>query len=109
MALVGADSDQFDPSLPPLLQGGRSTAGGEIMVGDAPAAGAPRPRESSSLLIETPIRSGQSIVFPGGDVTVVQLRHPLTDRKRGGENDNVAKTIQAISDGALQSHTGSPS
>jgi len=71
MALVGADADQSDPSLPPLLQGGRSSAGGEIMAGDAPAAGAPRPREPSSLLIETPIRSGQSIVFPAGDVTVV--------------------------------------
>jgi septum site-determining protein MinC len=77
MGIEGADSDQLGPSLPPLLQGGRSTAGGEIAAtgADAPAAaangGAPRPREPSSLLIETPIRSGQSIIFPSGDVTVV--------------------------------------
>ena len=31
---------------------------------------APR-REGTSLLIETPLRSGQSVVFPNGDVTVV--------------------------------------
>src|SRR5262249_53557514 len=48
-----------------LLQGGRElstmTSGG----------GAPRPKEPSSLLIETPIRSGQSIAFPAGDVIVL--------------------------------------
>lgn len=78
MGLEGAEPDQLGPSLPPLLQGGRATTGAELpaMTSDA---GAPRPREQTreqtsepgSLLIETPIRSGQSIVFPAGDVIVL--------------------------------------
>jgi septum site-determining protein MinC len=78
MGLAGAEPDQLTPSLPPLLQGGRSTPGGEIIAtacagaSVAPAvAVAPQQREPSSLLIEHPIRSGQSIVFPSGDVTVL--------------------------------------
>src|SRR5262249_22515071 len=31
----------------------------------------PRRQEPSSLLIESPIRSGQSVIFPNGDVTVL--------------------------------------
>jgi septum site-determining protein MinC len=71
MALEGAHANQLDPLLPPLVQGGRS-CGGEI-TSAADAAGIPgaRRQEPSSLLIETPIRSGQSIVFPSGDVTVL--------------------------------------
>jgi septum site-determining protein MinC len=78
MGLAGAEPDQLAPSLPPLLQGGRSTPGGEIIAtacagaSVAPAAAvAPQQSEPSSLLIEQPIRSGQSIVFPSGDVTVL--------------------------------------
>jgi septum site-determining protein MinC len=74
MGLEGAQPDQVSPCLPPLLQTSRSGAGRDIMPlgGDAAgrAFGAPQ-REPSSLLIETPIRSGQSIVFPNGDVTVL--------------------------------------
>ena len=70
MGIEGAAPDQLRPSLPPLLQGGRATTGAELpaMTSDA---GAPRPSEPGSLLIETPIRSGQSIAFPGGDVVVL--------------------------------------
>jgi septum site-determining protein MinC len=78
MGLEGADPDQLGPSLPPLLQGGRPTAGGEIIAAAsadaslvASSAGPQQQREPSSLLIESPIRSGQSIVFPTGDVTVL--------------------------------------
>jgi septum site-determining protein MinC len=69
MGLEGAQPDQLSPSLPPLLQGGRPSAGGELLA-DTGAAASPS-REAGSLLIETPIRSGQSIVFPAGDVTVL--------------------------------------
>ncbi|MGA7486802.1 MAG: septum site-determining protein MinC [Xanthobacteraceae bacterium] len=78
MGLEDAHPDQLDPSLPPLLKGGRPVAGSEAAApspGDHPAAAAiakPRQRqEPSSLLIESPIRSGQSIIFPYGDVTVL--------------------------------------
>jgi septum site-determining protein MinC len=69
MGLEGAPPDQLSSSLPPLLQGGRPSAGGELLA-DTAGAAAPPSREGS-LLIETPIRSGQSIVFPAGDVTVL--------------------------------------
>jgi septum site-determining protein MinC len=78
MGLEGAHPDQLDPSLPPLLKGGRPTAGGEAITlspggqpAAAPAAESPQRQELSSLLIETPIRSGQSVIFPYGDVTVL--------------------------------------
>ena len=65
MGLEGAQPDQLSPSLPPLLQGGRELS---AMTSDG---GALRPKEPTSLLIETPIRSGQSITFPAGDVIVL--------------------------------------
>ena len=76
MGLEGADPDQLSPSLPPFLESARSSAGRDLTTtGWDPAtsriAGPPPPREPTSLLIETPIRSGQSVVFPSGDVTVL--------------------------------------
>jgi septum site-determining protein MinC len=73
MGLEGVDADELGPALPPLLKGGRPTSGGDTAVAcdhanAAPAAGRPEP---SSLLIESPIRSGQSVIFPYGDVTVL--------------------------------------
>jgi septum site-determining protein MinC len=37
----------------------------------ADAAGSSRRQEPSTLLVETPIRSGQSVIFPYGDITVL--------------------------------------
>ena len=78
MGLEGIDEAQLDPALPPLLRGGRPAAGGEPAVGrgsDRPgedrAAVAPERQGPTSLLIETPIRSGQSVIFPYGDITVL--------------------------------------
>jgi septum site-determining protein MinC len=76
MGLEGADADQLGPSLPPLLKGGRPSGAGEA-VESAPcdmaksAADAPQRPEATSLLLESPIRSGQSVIFPYGDVTVL--------------------------------------
>jgi septum site-determining protein MinC len=78
MGLEGVDPDQLGPTLPPLLKGGRPVAAGEAIPpssGDQPAAAeAAQPsqrQEPSSLLLESPIRSGQSVIFPYGDVTVL--------------------------------------
>jgi septum site-determining protein MinC len=75
MALEGAEADQLGSSLPPVLKRGRSTAGGETVLppsSDTGVAAAPfRRREPSSLLIESPVRSGQSVIFSNGDVTVL--------------------------------------
>ena len=78
MGLEGVEADQLGPSLPPLLKGGRPASGSETaalaasdQANGASAAGAPQRPEPSSLLIESPIRSGQSVIFPYGDVTVL--------------------------------------
>lgn len=74
VGIEGADESQLGPNLPPLLKGGRPTDAPEGGPATASAAAAPEPSGRSapqSLLIETPIRSGQSVIFPYGDVTVV--------------------------------------
>ena len=71
MGIEGAKPDKLGPKMPPVLKGGRPAAidGSRTSVSrELPQA--PR-REGTSLLIETPLRSGQSVVFPNGDVTVV--------------------------------------
>jgi septum site-determining protein MinC len=60
--------------LPPVLRGGRGTQDLDLPEPEPPAAteAAPRLREQpSSLLIEEPVRSGQSVAFVEGDVTVL--------------------------------------
>jgi len=71
MGIEGAEPDKLGPKMPPVLKGGRPAAidGSRASVSREPPQ-APR-REGTSLLIETPLRSGQSVVFPNGDVTVV--------------------------------------
>jgi septum site-determining protein MinC len=75
MALEGTEADQLGPSLPPVLKRGRPTAGETVFPPSShKGVATPRPlrrQEPSSLLIENPIRSGQSVVFPNGDVTVL--------------------------------------
>jgi septum site-determining protein MinC len=76
MGLEGANADQLGPSLPPLLKGGRPSGAGEAAESAAydtlkSAADAPQRAEATSLLLESPIRSGQSVIFPYGDVTVL--------------------------------------
>jgi len=74
VGLEGADSAQLTPSLPPLLKGGRPAADEQTRgpaTPDSSAAAALARNEPNSLLVETPIRSGQSIVFPYGDITVL--------------------------------------
>ena len=62
MGLENTEADGLDHKVPPLLKGGRPATGAEA---------ASRREEPNSLVIERPIRSGQSIVFLNGDVTVL--------------------------------------
>src|SRR5215469_15300003 len=74
MAIEGIEADRLGPSFPPVIKRGRATAG-ETIVPSSEKNGASARRgvrqEPNSLLIESPIRSGQSIIFPNGDVTVL--------------------------------------
>jgi septum site-determining protein MinC len=75
MALEGIEADRLGPSFPPVIKRGRPTASEAILPPSSEKNGANARRgarqEPSSLLIESPIRSGQSIIFPNGDVTVL--------------------------------------
>ena len=70
MGLEGIEQSELGPDLPPVLRGGRA-----VTVAEQPEAAPPDPRppqkEPASLLLESPVRSGQSIVFPDGDITVL--------------------------------------
>ncbi|MPZ39521.1 MAG: septum formation inhibitor MinC [Rhizobiales bacterium] len=73
IGLEGTDSSELDTSLPPLLTGGRPSErqATPAAATTKPTAAPDIPDEPSSLLIETPVRSGQTVVFPSGDVTVL--------------------------------------
>jgi len=69
LGVEGIEPQDATP-LPPVLRGGRTTQDIES-IEVAPAAEAPRKQEAASLLIDAPVRSGQSVVFIDGDVTVL--------------------------------------
>jgi septum site-determining protein MinC len=85
MGLEGADPTLIGFDLPPLLRGGRAASTVEMLHGSQEKKPAPSVEPASpvaveapvakpqnaSLMLEDPVRSGQSIVFPDGDVTVL--------------------------------------
>jgi septum site-determining protein MinC len=66
LGLEGLDPDKMGPGLPPLVSGGRNC----LIEAQAEPKAVIKP-QPKSLLLEQPVRSGQSIVFTEGDVTVV--------------------------------------
>ena len=70
IGIEGADPSWVGPGLPPLLEGGRTVGAIDAAAKNARPRKAPRP-EPTSLLIDDPVRSGQTVFFPNGDVTVV--------------------------------------
>lgn len=66
IGIEGAESADLGADLPPLLKNGRPAG-----VDDVSSTKPPAQQEPSSLLLEEPVRSGQSVIFPHGDVTVV--------------------------------------
>jgi len=87
MGIEGARSSLLGVDMPPAMMGGRpasdfETPAAEARVGTAdadhgkPAASVcppePQPvRAMPSIIIKQPVRSGQSVIFPEGDVTIV--------------------------------------
>jgi septum site-determining protein MinC len=72
IGLEGADPAQVDASFPPLLTSGRpSDRQGTPERTPPKAIDVAAPEEPTSLLIAAPIRSGQTVFFPNGDVTVL--------------------------------------
>ena len=78
LGIEGVDPAKWQAGLPPVLRGGRATRIAEppaSIAAAGPAAAAVRPPPQSpppaSLMIEDPVRSGQSVIFIEGDVTVL--------------------------------------
>jgi septum site-determining protein MinC len=78
MGIEGIDPTELGPELPPVLKGGRAAPMVAPQNAAAPAktpepepAPSPAHPEPASLLVESTVRSGQSIVFPHGDVTIL--------------------------------------
>ncbi len=66
-ALVG-------PHLPPVVSGGRTVNAAALIEDEAPAAAAaaaPKTPAPEPLIVDGNLRSGQSIMHPDGDVTIV--------------------------------------
>ena len=71
LGIEGVDADKLTTSMPPLLTGGRSCVITRTETRTEPAE-KPEPKpKPNSLLLDSPVRSGQSIVFTDGDVTVL--------------------------------------
>jgi septum site-determining protein MinC len=89
MGVEGARPSQLGPGMPPAMKGGKPASDVEVSARE-PDAEAGEPAEAQakseapqkleapqvraipqSLVIDEPVRSGQSIIFPEGDVTIV--------------------------------------
>jgi len=75
MGIEGAEAANLGPGLPPVLVSGRPASGGELArvaqeAQDKPAS-KPAEQQSGSLVVDTPVRSGQTIYNSAGDVVVV--------------------------------------
>ncbi|MBB3458523.1 septum site-determining protein MinC [Rhizobium sp. BK313] len=77
MGIEGGRPSILGPGMPPALKGGRPVSDFEVPVAEPavevrsrPAAIETRPA-IQSIVIREPVRSGQSVIFPEGDVTVI--------------------------------------
>ncbi|MDE5455765.1 septum formation inhibitor MinC [Bradyrhizobium sp. CSA112] len=69
LGIEGVEEERLGANMPPLLTGGRAC----VITRNEPAQ-KPEPEarpKPTSLLLESPVRSGQSIIFIEGDVTVL--------------------------------------
>ncbi|WHO76015.1 septum site-determining protein MinC [Rhizobium sp. BT03] len=78
MGIEGARPSILGSGMPPALKGGRSASDIEVQANEPadsavkPAVAAEiRPATTQSIVIREPVRSGQSVIFPEGDVTIV--------------------------------------
>jgi septum site-determining protein MinC len=68
LGIEGVDEARLSRDMPPLLSGGRHTMFEPSAPKKAESKSNSKP---TSLLLETPVRSGQTVIFPDGDVTIL--------------------------------------
>jgi septum site-determining protein MinC len=66
LGIEGVDASHLTTNMPPLLTGGRHC----VLTQIEPQKPEAKPKPTS-LLLESPVRSGQSVIFTEGDVTVL--------------------------------------
>lgn len=81
MGIEGGRPSLFEPGMPPAMRGGRPAPEIEVPVVEpvadtskapiAPQEAAQIVKAPASMIIREPVRSGQSVIFPEGDVTIV--------------------------------------
>ncbi|AAK90140.2 septum formation inhibitor MinC [Agrobacterium fabrum] len=79
MGIEGVRPSMIEPGMPPSLKGGKPASDVEVepvavaaeLPEDKPHASGEVRAVVQSLVINEPVRSGQSIMFPEGDVTVI--------------------------------------
>jgi septum site-determining protein MinC len=80
MSIEGARHSILGPGMPPAIKGGRPVSEEAVArepavethtVDEKPQTVAEAPQPLQSLIIREPVRSGQSVMFPEGDVTVI--------------------------------------
>lgn len=72
MAIEAPGVDTLGPHLPPILRGARPAAAPEAAgAADTEPEATPAPEAAHSLILEAPVRSGQSVFHPQGDVIVL--------------------------------------
>ncbi|MCK1386369.1 septum site-determining protein MinC [Bradyrhizobium sp. 21] len=67
LGIEGVEEGRLTPMMPPLLSGGRSC----VVEPSAPKKAEKVEAKATSLLLEAPVRSGQTVIFPEGDVTIL--------------------------------------
>ena len=68
LGIEGVEETRLTASMPPLLSGGRSC----VIEPTAPKKPEAKVEtKPTSLLLESPVRSGQTVIFPEGDVTIL--------------------------------------
>lgn len=67
VGVEGVDPQRFGDEMPPVMSGGRHVT----VTADEPPPPELKQPEPTALIVDRPVRSGQSVSFPGGDVTVV--------------------------------------
>ncbi|MBR0735461.1 septum site-determining protein MinC [Bradyrhizobium liaoningense] len=67
LGIEGVEEGRLTPSMPPLLSGGRSC----VVEPSAPKKAEKAETKPTSLLLDHPVRSGQTVIFPEGDVTIL--------------------------------------
>lgn len=65
LGIEGVEEARLTPAMPPLLTGGRHC----VIEPTAPKK--PETKQPTSLLLDHPVRSGQTVIFPEGDITIL--------------------------------------